>query len=224
MTRFWNWIKSHLFDGFLIAFVYEMIEEIIENVLAYFIADCIVEFAFKAFSTILITQGLKTTGKRLLFPYIKQLTYKEGNDKMALLKKYKDKVLGNKVTGTLSGLGFAGISYFQTLVPFATHSFWIALAVFVVFFNVGIFFGGETLAQIEKRLAEVALKKDEQKLINDAKKKYAKMIKDANQSEVDKAKAEAKAKANEERENKINELIKGFIEADKAKAEEKKAE
>ena len=100
-----------------------------------------------------------------MMPFVKQLIYKEGDDKVKALKNYWAKVWGNKITGTSVGLGFAGISYFQTLVQFAHHCWWIALIVFVVFFNLGIFFGGETLNQIQERLASATLKKEEKEKI-----------------------------------------------------------
>lgn len=198
-----------LLDGsgltFIVVFVMEMIEEGLENLIALGISTLC--------STILLvcfTQAAKLGIKKLIkliMPFAKTLIYKEGNDKMKLLKNYWTRVWGNKITGTSIGLGFAGISYFQTLIPLATHCLWIALIVFVVFFNLGIFFGGETLKQIEERLAESVLTKEQNSIRKDAKKKFAQMMKEEAQSEAEKQKAEAKARVKAERDAKVNAVI-----------------
>lgn len=190
---------------FTVVFAMEMIEEGLENLIALGISTL--------FSTVLlvcITQLTKLGLKRLiklLMPFVKRLIYKEGNDKVKLLKNYWTKVWGNKITGTSVGLGFAGISFFQTLIPFAHHCWWIALIVFVVFFNLGVFFGGETLNQIQERLAQATLRKEEQEILKEAKKKLAQMNKEATQTEADRQKAIADAKAKQERDAKIQQAI-----------------
>ena len=126
---------------------------------------------------------------------------------MNLLKKYWTKVWGNKITGATAGIGFAGLSYFQNIVPFAHHCWWLALIMFVVFYNIAIFFGGETLGQIQERLAQATLKKEEQAIIKEAKKKLAQLEKVASQTETEKAKAEADAKAKAEHDAKVQEAM-----------------
>lgn len=204
--------KTHLkdvFQGsgltFIVVFIMEMVEEGLENLIALGISTL--------FSTVLLvvfTQvtklGLKKLIKRMM-PFVKQLIYKEGNDKMKLLKNYWTKVWGNKITGTSVGLGFAGISYFQTLIPFAHHCWWIALIVFVVFYNLGIFFGGETLNQIQERLAQATITKEQNSILREAKKKLAQLQKEESQSEAEKQKAEAQAKAKAERDAKIQQAM-----------------
>lgn len=191
-------------------FVWELVEEGLENLIALMISGAFAFFIVKAMSTfciVLTTQGIKVLIKSCLFPYIKSLTYKEGNDKVKALKNYWTKVMGNKITGSISGLGFAGISFFQTFVPFATHNWWIALLVFVVFFNVGVFFGGETLNQIEERLAKATLTKEENSILKEAKKKLAQLKKQETQTETQKAKADADAKAKAERDAKVEQAM-----------------
>lgn len=217
MSKFWGWIKNHLFDGFIFAFIWELVEELMEVGIAFFITWAILRMATKVFAVTLLTQGLKTIGKKFIFPVVLKLTYREGNDKMKLLKNYFDKCLGNKITGTISGIGFAGISYFQTLVPFATRNVWFALITFVLFFNVGVFFGGETLNQIQERLAEATLKKEERSILKEAKSRLAKLEKEATQTETEKLKAEAKAKAEAEKNAKVEKVMAEL----KAEAEKK---
>ena len=148
-------------------FVWELIEEALENAIAYFISWGLAIFAIKVVSTIGIivaTQGVKTGIKRFLFPFIKTLTYKEGNDKMsklvAGLKNYWTLVWGNKITGTIPAIGFAVVSYIQTLFTFATGNIWIALLVFVIVYNIAIFGGGEYLHQILARIDEKTKNKE----------------------------------------------------------------
>lgn len=200
---------KELFQGsgltFVVVFAMEMLEEGLENLIALGISTL--------FSTVLlvcVTQLSKIGLKKLIkwmMPLVKQLIYKEGDDKVKALKNYWTKVWGNKITGTSVGLGFAGISYFQNLIPFAHHCLWFALIVFVVFFNLGIFFGGETLNQIQERLANATLRKEEKEILKEAKKKLAQLEKEATQSEAEKQKADAEAKAKAERDAKVNQAM-----------------
>lgn len=202
-----NW--KEIFQGsgltFIVVFAMEMLEEGLENLIALGISTL--------FSTVLLvclTQLSKIGLKKLvkwMMPFVKKLIYKEGDDKVKALKNYWTKVWGNKITGTSVGLGFAGISYFQNLVPFAHHCFWVALIVFVVFFNLGIFFGGETLSQIQERLASAVLKKEDKDVLKEAKKKLAQLKKQETQSEAERLKAEAERKAKALRDAKVNEAM-----------------
>lgn len=197
----WKWLSTSGWTAFTVL-TWELLEELFENFIAYGLTALT-----SAMLLILATQSIKLGIKkliRLLFPFIKQLTYKEGNDKMNMLKNYWTKVWGNKITGGMAGIGFAGISYFQTVLPFATANWWFALIVFVVFFNVGVFFGGETLKQIQERLAESTLTKEQNAIVKEAQKRYETKLKEASQSETQKIKAEEEAKAKEEREAKIS--------------------
>lgn len=190
---------------FVVVFAMEMLEEGLENLIALGISTL-----FSTVLLVVLTQASKIGLKKLIkwmMPFVKKLIYKEGDDKVKALKNYWAKVWGNKITGTSVGLGFAGVSYFQTLVPFAHHCWWIALIVFVVFFNLGIFFGGETLNQIQERLANATLKKEEKDILKEAKKKLAQLKKQETQSEAERLKAEAERKAKALRDAKVNEAM-----------------
>lgn len=176
------WSKVFAGSGWALAtmFVWELCEEGLEELIAYAITSAAALFITKALSTfaiVTVTQGIKVSLKRLLLPFVKTLTYREGCDKMNLLKRYFRRVWGNKITGTLAGIGFGGIAFFQTLIPFATGCWWIAAIVFVVFFNVGIYFGGETLNQIKDRLADALLKKQEREKLKEIEKKAKELAK-----------------------------------------------
>lgn len=189
----------------LTVFIWEILEEFLENFIAFGISAI-----FSTAFLLLATQGIKLTikkGVKFLVPIVKRYTYKEGNDKVKFLKNYWTKVWGNKITGASAGIGFAGLSYFQTFIPFATHCWWIALIVFVVFFNLAVFFGGETLAQIQDRLAQATLKKEEQAIVKEAQKRLKQIEKKATQTETEKLKNDAKEKANAEKEARVQEAM-----------------
>lgn len=197
------WVESGW--GFLTVFIWEILEELLEEFIAFGISAI-----FSTLFLLIATQGIKLSIKkciRVLVPIVKRYTYKEGSDKVKFLKNYWTKVWGNKITGATAGVGFAGLSYFQTFIPVATHCWWIALIVFVVFFNLAVFFGGETLIQIQNRIAETTLKKEEQAIVKEAQKRLKQIEKTATQTEAEKLKNDAKEKANAEREAKVQQAM-----------------
>jgi hypothetical protein len=148
---------------FLVGFAWEVVEELLEDCIAYLITSMVARFVVKAISTagvFGITQGAKTLIKKMIFPFIKTLTYKEGNDKMNIVKKYLTMIWGNKFTGLFAGVGFGLVSYYQTAVAFATGCWWIALIVGLVFFHIAVFVGGETFKQIIARITETTKNKE----------------------------------------------------------------
>lgn len=172
--KWWKKLMSSGLWSMTTIFAWELVEEALENLIAYGISSVVALFITKALSTLAIitaTQGLKVGIKRFIFPYIKTLIYKEGNDKMNLVKTYFTKAWGNKLTGLFSAIPASLCAYWQTIVPFATGCWWIALLVGLVAFNVAIFYGGETIKQITARFAE--------KHLSDEKKKELKKIKNA---------------------------------------------
>ena len=208
-------------------FVWELIEEGLESLIAYAISSAFTFFVIKALSTlgiVVITQGIKVSIKRFLYPYIKTLTYKKGNDKMELLKKYWTKVWGNKITGTSVGVGFGLTAYF-ILQPIV-NPFWVlalcVLGVFIVAYNLAIFFGGETLEQIQERLAKAKLNKEQQSIIKEAKQKIAQLEKEATQTEKQKAEKDAKEKAQKERDLKVAQAMQQLQAEAQKNAEAKK--
>jgi hypothetical protein len=164
--RWWKKLMASGLWSMTTIFAWELVEEALENLIAYGISSVVALFITKALSTLAIitaTQGLKVGIKRFVFPYIKTLIYKEGNDKMNLVNNYFTKAWGNKLTGLFSAIPASLCTYWQTIVPFATGCWWIALLVGVIFFNLAIFFGGETIKQIIARFAEEHLTKEQKK-------------------------------------------------------------
>lgn len=145
-------------------FSWELLEEVLENVIALGISSAIA--ALSTYILICITQGVKLGVKKLikvLFPLIKQLIYKEGNDKMKLLKSYWTKIWGNRVTGSIAGVGFATTAYFalDTVILKTLPLILAVVVAFIAAYNIAAFFGGETLAQIQARWADAKLTKEE---------------------------------------------------------------
>lgn len=192
-------------------FSWELLEEALENVIALGISSAIA--VLSTFLLVFATQGVKLGVKKLikfLFPLIKQLIYKEGNDKMKLLKSYWTKVWGNKITGTLAGVGFATTAYFALdEIILKMPALILAVAViFIVAYNIAVFFGGETLAQIQARIADAKLTKEEKAKVK--------------ATEV-KAKELAKALAKQSQERLLAQA-KTLVEQEAKEAEEKKAQ
>ena len=219
--------KEFFVGSFFSYLAIELVEEMIEDLIVLGISSLLI----KGISTFLVV-SLSYGSKLLIKTLIRKHTYKEGKDKLELLKKYFKKAWGNKITGTSAGLGFAGIVWFQNIVPYASHCWWIALITFVVFYNIAIFFGGETLAQIETRLAEATLNKEQQAIIKEAKNKIKaqRKLESQTQAEQERAKAKAEAeqaaklekeKADAEHEAKVKEAMAKLLEEEKAKLEAK---
>ena len=149
--------------SFLTVLSWELAEEALESLIALVVSNMIGLLIIKALYTagiLVVTQTVKVLIKRYVFPIVKALIYKEGNDKMKLLKNYWTLIRGNKFSGLFAGVGFGLVSYYQTFIGFATHCWWIALIVGLIFFNLGIFIGGESLQQIVDRIAEKTKNKD----------------------------------------------------------------
>ena len=117
---------------------------------------------------------------------------------MTMLKNYWTKVWGNKITGTLSAVPFATVAYYA--FDFASVWFTIlAVAVaFIVAYNIAVFFGGETLAQIQARIVDVKLSKEEKKKVKDIEAKAKELAKQTAKQSQERFYAQAKALVEEE--------------------------
>ena len=174
-------------------FSWELLEEALENVIALGISSAIA--VLSTFLLVFITQGVKIGVKKIvkfLFPIIKAKIYREGDDKMQMLKNYWTKVWGNKITGTLSAVPFATVAYYA----FDFANIWLTIAAVVVSFilayNIAIFFGGETLAQIQERIAQVKLSKEEKKNVKAIEVKTKELAKQIKKQSEERLYAQAK--------------------------------
>lgn len=219
-TRIKNIGKACLSGGLTVLTVltWETLEELLENLIALGISALVASFFL-----IVATQGIKLGIKKIIkviFPVVKSYTYKEGEDKMNAIRNYWKKVWGNRITGSVAGVGFAGTAYF-VLEPVIEPLYLLILAVigvFVVAYNFAIFFGGETLNQIQERWAQEKLDKKQRDIIKKAQAKIKAIAKAESQSEAEKVKAEAKAKAKQEEEAEIEKAMAEIL----AKKAEKK--
>lgn len=240
-------ITGRLFSGswwaLFTMFIWELVEEVVENIIAFCISEVIALFVVKALSTLAVigaTQGIKVCIKRFLVPFVKTLTYKEGQDKMSKIKKFftwlwanKKTLLGTASTAVLtlsatdvipannlpaiavSGCNITPIVYYACL----------ALISLLGVFGVGI----EKIEDFFQRIGAIKAKKEEKAILKEAKKEIIEAEKKENQSQVEKEKAKAKEeaerKAKEEKEKAENEhrqkveQAKAKLQAEKNKAE-----
>lgn len=216
MRRFWDWIKHALLDGFLFAFIWELLEEALENAIAYCITTAIIALAAKTIAVVFATQLIKTGGKKILFPVVKKLIYKEGHDKMSKVKKFFTWIWCNKktLTGTasaavltLSGTGVIDVNAIAPLfvcgvniTPYLYYGF-LAVLVLLGVFGKGI----EDIKTFFERVGLIKAEKEQNALIKEAKKEIKLEAKLANQTQAQQekklAKEEAEKKAKEEKEN-----------------------
>lgn len=71
-------------------FIWELVEEGLEYLIAFAITNTVTYFAIKVISTFAIMGGtiaVKTIIKRFLLPFILSFTKKDGHDKTNLIKK-----------------------------------------------------------------------------------------------------------------------------------------
>lgn len=218
---------------FLYGLAIELVEEVLEEFIAFIITGCIAWVVTKAVSTLIVfglTQGSKIVIKRI----VKLITYKEGNDKVSKIKSFFSWVWANKctlggvATGALfvaSGVGAIDVNSFPELIiggfnitPVFYYGVLGILSVVCSFFP-------ESFEKFAKRVAEKKAEK-EQKAINkkqekeqkaiekEAKKEIIAEAKKANQSQAQAEKEVAKEKAQAEHRAKV--------EAEKAKLLAKK--
>lgn len=199
-------------------FVWEMVEELLENLIAYALSSAVALFITKAISTIAIitaTQGIKVSLKRLLTPMIKELTYKEGHDKMSKVKQFFTWIWCNKKTlvGTASTavltLSGTGVIDANSIAPLYVGGFNITPVVYygclAVLALLGVFGKGiESIKIFFERVGLIKAEKEQNALIKEAKKEIKLEAKLANQTQAQQekklAKEEAEKKAKEEKE------------------------
>lgn len=165
-------------EVFLALVINELFEEAIEEAIATTIS-WVIGKVINVILIVIATQFLKIAFKGigkgtmiLIKRYVKSITYKEGNDKMKVLKKignwFKNGwtfVWNNKLTGVMVSVGvYAGYSfYLATYFPYLWANIVGGVAIGLVAAILSIRFGGETLTQITERVNEKKLTKAQNK-------------------------------------------------------------
>lgn len=207
-THNWKWLLAS--GGTVVTvFSWELLEEVLENVIALGISSVIA--ALSTFLLVFATQGIKLGAKKLikvLFPLIKQLIYKEGNDKMKLLKNYWTKVWGNRITGSIAGVGFATTAYFalDEVIVKTLPLILVVAAAFIIAYNIAIFFGGETLAQIQARFADARLTKEEKAKVKATEAKAKELAKQVAKQSQERLLAQARTIVEQEEKEKAQQV------------------
>lgn len=204
---------SKIFSGTYLAlftmFVWEMVEEALEGLIAYALSSVVAIFVTKVLSTFAIvsaTQGIKVTIKRFLVPFFKQLTYREGHDKMSKVKKFFTWVWCNKKTllGTAStavmGLSGTGVIDVNSILPLYIGSFNVTPVIYyaclAVLALLGVFgVGIEKIEEFFERIGLIKKEKEERQILKEAKKELKAEQKLANQTQAQQEKAQVKAQA-----------------------------
>lgn len=202
-------LKSVLLSGagfsVFTMFVWELVEEGLENLIAYALSSAVAVFITKALSTLAIitaTQGIKVTLKSFLLPIIKNYTYKDGNDKMSKIKNFFSWLNANKctiggiVTGGLvavSGAGVIDVSALPALIVGSLNItpilYYVVLGVLAIVCS----FFPETIEKFKARFAEKQAEKANNAIVKEAEKELATEKKLANQTQAEQEKAQAKA-------------------------------
>lgn len=195
-------------------FIWELMEEGLEELIAFAITNALAVFITKALSTVVIitmTQGLKI----LLKNFVKKLTYKEGNDKMTKVKKFFSFigkgfkwVFANKksLTGIASGavmtLCGTGVIDVNTLPALDVSGFNITPVLFygvlLLLAIIGVSGKGfESIKTYLERIAGEKAVKQENAIIKEAQAELKAEQKLANQTQAQKEKDDAKKLAEE---------------------------
>lgn len=213
-----------LFHSKKVIFLYyvtiELVEEALEEFIAWGVSNFISWIVRKTFSAILVfvsTQSIKFVIKKI----VKNLTYKEGNDKVEKLKKAWDWFTSKKCT--ILGIGSAAVTALsgldiidiKSLPAINVGSFNVTpiiyYGVLAVLIIIASFFpeSAEDYNDRKKREQTKKQLKHDMKVVKKQVKNDAKL---ANQTQAKREKAEAKAKADEEAKTKREQQEKEYNE------------
>ena len=188
-------------------FVWELVEEGLESLIAYILSSAVAIFLAKALSTLAIitaTQGIKVLIKKTLFPFIRELTYKEGNDKMEKIKQFFSWLNANKCTiggiaiGAVTAISGAGVIDVTSLPELIVGSVNIAPILYYGILGILIIlvsFFPETVEKFKERIKQLKAEAEEKAIEKEALKEIAEEEKLVNQTQAEAEKAQAKADA-----------------------------
>ena len=206
-------LSRHLFRGsswaLFTMFVWELVEEGCESLIAFCVSEVVSMFIVKALSALAIigaTQGIKVCIKRFLVPFIKTLTYKEGKDKMSKIKKFftwlwcNKKTLLGTVATAVAGLSATNVIHADKLPCISVKGFnitpFVYYACLAVLTLLGVFgVGLEKIEEFFNRVGLIKIKKEEKAIWKEAKKELLAEEKKASQTNAELEKANAKALA-----------------------------
>lgn len=230
-TRFKDLIQGSGLT-FVVVFLMEMIEEGLENLIAFSIS-AMFSTILLVFATQLTKLGIKKLIK-LIVPFVKKLIYKEGNDKMKWIQKVGAWIRYNwkSIVGTLTS-AVAGI---VTIIATNADVLFALPAICVFGINITPFIAGilvfagvelgvvckgfETVAKAKERIAVEKANKNAKAIVKEAKKEIKAEEKLANQTQAQKEKDDAKRIAKEKADAEKAQAEKQHrAELDKAKAE-----
>lgn len=228
--------KKFFVNSFFSYLAIELVEEVLENLISLGISSLLIKGVSTLF-VVSLTQGVKVLIKRI----VKQIIYKEGNDKVEKIKKVFSWLNANKCTllgigtGALTAVSGAGIIDVSTFPALMIGTFNITPVLYYGVLGVLIIvasFFPETIEKFKARVDAIKAEKAQKALVKEAEKELANEEKVANQTQAEQEKAKAKAeaeklakqekeKADAEHKAKV-EAIKRQLKAEKAKAENTK--
>lgn len=236
---FWSKLFSGSGWAVFTMFVWELVEEGIEQLIAVAISSAVALFITKALSTLAIitaTQGIKVLLKRSLVPFIKTFTYKKGNDKMTKIKQFLQWIYANKKTlaGTTSAAvavaSGTGIIPVSSLPALLVNGFNLTPILFYgllgIFILIGVFGKGlESVQAFFERIGVLKAEKEQKQIEKEAAKELKAEEKEQKRIEKEAAK-ELKAEEKVANQNQAEEeKAKAKKDAeDKAKADKEAAE
>lgn len=201
-------------------FIWELVEEGLENLIALMITSAFAIFIAKVLSTLAIvisTQGIKTLIKSCLFPSIRKIIHKEGNDKLNKVVNFFKWIFANKktLTGiastavfTLSGTGVIDVAALPALIidgfnltPILYYGALLILSIIGVTGK-----GFETIKAFFARKQTETAEKEAQKLVKEAQKQITTEQKAAKQAEAKTQAEQAKKAAIDEHNKKVEEV------------------
>jgi hypothetical protein len=100
-------IRDFFYNSFLYVLAIELVEEVLEELIAWWISGFLFWIVMKALSAVIVITLTQTT-KVLIKRLIKDITYKEGNDKVNKIKQAFTWLFANKKS--LIGVGSSAVA------------------------------------------------------------------------------------------------------------------
>lgn len=188
-------------------FVWEIMEELLEGIIAMAFTNMFAFIVVQALSTLAVvsaTQAIKSFIKKVIYPQVRKIIYKGGNDKMNKLVQFGKWLVANKCTllgiGTgalvaVAGSGVIDVSSLPALVVgnfnVTPIIFWCLLGILTVLAS----FFPETFEKFMERVEKAKADKEAKAIVKEAEKELANEVKVANQTQAEKERKEAKTKA-----------------------------